>query len=133
MDHTVSAGTAPDPRPAPPRARDARDHNGGFTSIAAVGAAFAGFASHSRNPDALATALAVGITFVGALIGLHVLRVVFRVVVGIARFAVPVAAILAVGCALDWPWAETATRWLCAAGGRGLDLAADGWAALRAR
>lgn len=133
MNHDATAGIAPDPRPEPRHLRAAHDHSSGFAGIAAIGAIFAGFASHSRNPDVLATALAVGITFVGALVGLYALHVVYRATVGVAKIAVPAGAVLLVGCALDWPWAETAVHWLCAAGSKGLDLAAHGWAALRAR
>jgi len=98
-----------------------------------LGAAFAGFISYVRNPDLLSTAFAVGLTFLGALLALHVLHFAFRLAVLLGKIAIPVVAILLIGCALHWPVAETAVDWLRAAGHQGVDLAARGWTALQAR
>lgn len=117
---------------APPPARPANDLTGSFSGIAAVGAAFVGFLSYGRSPDALTTGIAMGVTFVGAIVGLHVLNFVFRLAVMLAKVAIPVLVVLLVGCALDWPVAERAAHWLWSAGHHGADLAARGWSALRA-
>lgn len=98
-----------------------------------LGAAFVGLLSHGRNPDPLATGIAVGGTFLVGLVALHVLRFVMRLCASLAKVAIPVAAVLLLGCALDWPWAQTAVDWLQVAGGRGVEAAEAGWAALRAR
>jgi len=127
------AGAAPVAQPAPPRVRTANDPSGSFSGIAALGAAFAGFLSYGGNPDLLATAFAMGLTFLGALLALHVLHFVFRLAVLLGKVAIPVVAILLVGCALDWPVAERAVDWLRAAGHQGVDLAAQGWTVLQAR
>jgi hypothetical protein len=118
--------------PAPRRARAANDPSGGFAGIAALGAAFAGFVSYSGNPDVLATTIAAGLTFLGALVALHVLHFVFRVAVVVGKIAIPVTAILLVGNALDWGWAVTATDWLLAAGGKALAFAQHAWSGWRA-
>jgi len=120
-------------QPAPSRARTASDPSGGFSGIAALGAAFAGFLSYGRNPDLLSTAVAAGLTFLAALLGLHVLHFVFRLAVLLGKIAIPVVAILLIGCALHWPVAETATHLLREAGHQGVELAARGWTALQAR
>lgn len=117
---------------APPPARPANDLSGSFSAIAAVGAAFVGFLSYGRSPDALTTGIAMGVTFVGAIVALHVLHFVFRLAVMLAKVAIPVLVILLVGCALDWPVAESAAHWLWSAGHDGAELAARGWSALRA-
>jgi hypothetical protein len=117
---------------APRRTRARNDPSGGFAGIAALGAAFAGFVCYGRNPDLLATAIAAGLTFLGALILLHVLHFLFRIAVVAGKIAIPVTAILLVGNALDWSWAETATDWLLAAGGKALSAAQHAWAGWRA-
>jgi hypothetical protein len=117
---------------APPSVRTANELSGSFSGIAALGAAFVGFLSHSRNPDALSTGIAMGVTFVGAFVALHVLHFVFRLAVMLAKVAIPVVVVLLIGCALHWPVAEVAADWLWAAGHHGAELAARGWSALRA-
>ena len=129
----IPACIAPVAQPAPPPVRTANDPTGSFSGIAALGAALAGFLSYGRNPDLLSTGIAVGLTFLGALLGLHVLHFVFRLAVLLGKIAIPVVAILVVGCALHWPVAETAVDWLWAAGHQGVDLAARGWTVLQAR
>jgi hypothetical protein len=119
--------------PAAAPARAANDPSGTFAAIAALGAVFAGFVSHGRNPDLLATGLAAGIVFFAALIALYVLHVAFRATLVLLRFAVPAAAVLLVGCALDWPWAESAVRWLWAAGNEGLAAVHHAWSAASSR
>ena len=118
--------------PALPRVRTANNPSGGFAGIAAVGAAFAGILSYGGNPDLLVTAFAVGSTFLGAFVALHVLHFLFRLAMQLGKVAVPVVAILLLGCALDWPVAERAMDWLREAGHQGVDLAARGWTALQA-
>ena len=113
--------------------RPANDPSGGFAALATLGAGFAGFVSYDRNHDVLLTAMAFGVTFVGAWLGLHVLYVVYRLTVAVGKVALPVGAVLLLGCALDWPWAERAAHWLRAAGSRGIELAEHGFAALRAK
>lgn len=127
----ATAGPAPVAPPALPQARTQRIPTSGFAALAALGAAFAGLVSWHRNPDPLPTALVAGVAFGGAFLGLCALHIVSRLVLAVARVAVPVAAVLLLGCALDWHWAETAVDWLQAAGSRGVDAAARGWAALR--
>ncbi len=122
---------APALAPAPARARAAKGFASGFTGIAALGAVFGGVLSHHRNPDLLTTGLAVGLTFVGALVALYLLHAVFRVAMVVGKVVVPVALLLFVGCALDWPWAERAVHLLHAASSRGLDLAQHAIAMLR--
>jgi hypothetical protein len=101
--------------------------------IAALGATFAGFVSHSRNPDLLATGLAAGVVFFGALIAMYVLHVAFRVTLVLSKFAIPAAAVLLLGCALDWPWAESAVSWLWAAGSESLTAVEHAWSTVGAR
>ncbi len=127
----VLAPTVPPAPPAPTRRRAARDSSVGFAGIAALGGAFAGFLSYGQNPDPLTTALAVCLTLVGVWVGLHVLRAVFRLGVLAGKIAIPVTAVLLLGNALDWGWAETATDWLLAAGRRGFEVAERVWAACR--
>jgi len=127
------ANIAPVAQPAPPCVRIAKEPSGSFPGIAAVGAAFAGFLSYGRIPDLLSTAVAAGLTFLGALLALHVLHFVFRLAVLLVKVAIPVAAILVIGCALHWPVAETAVDWLRAVAHQGVDLAARSWTALQAR
>ena len=145
MNTTTTAGMAlptaarmpppPPPPPVPPAAGCTRQGarglggSGGFAGIAALGAGFAGVVAHGRDPDALATAMVVGITFFGAFFGLHLLQAVFRLTVVAAKIAIPGAILLAVGCALYWPWAEVAVDWLRAAGSGGLAAAERIWAA----
>ncbi len=119
----------PPPAPASPPAR--RDSSAGITALAGLGAAFAGLLSHGRNPDLLTTSIAVGITFAGAFVGLHLLRLLLRLVAAVGKVAIPVAALLLIGCALDWPWAQTAVDWLSVVGGQGVEAAERGWVALR--
>ncbi|HEX5053885.1 MAG TPA: hypothetical protein VFZ65_19055 [Planctomycetota bacterium] len=133
MSNDGTAGIASVPQPAPRSVRVANDPSRGFAAIAALGAAFAGIVSHGRHPDVLSTGLAMGFTFLGALIALHVLHFVYRVTVTLAKIAIPVAAVLLVGCALDWPWAETAADWVRAIGSRGVAVAEHAWVALQAR
>ena len=132
MPH-ASATLAPVPPPLPTQARPAPDSSRGFASIAAVGAVFAGFLSHRQNPDLLATAVAAGLMFLGALLALHILHFAVRVAVVVAKVAVLGVVLLLVGRVLDWPVAESASRWLFAAGQQGVELAARGWMALQAR
>jgi hypothetical protein len=122
----------PQAQPAPP-ARAANDPAGTFAAIAALGALFAGFVSHSRNPDLLATALAAGIVFFAAWIAMYVVHVVLRATLALLKFAIPVAAVLLVGCALDWAWAETAVHWLRAVAEQGIAFVGQAWAAARAQ
>ena len=129
----ASASIAPVAQPAPTRVRTANDSSGGFSAIAALAAAFAGFLSYGQNPDLLSTAVAAGLMFVGALLALHVLHFVFRLAVVVAKVAIPVVVLLLIGRALQWPVAESASRWLSAAGHQGVELAARGWTALQAR
>lgn len=129
----ASASIVPVAQPAPTCARTANDSSRGFSAIAALGAAFAGFLSHSQNPDLLTTAVAAGVVFIGALLALHILQFVFRVTVVLAKGAILVVLLLLVGRALDWPVARSASHWLSAAGHQGVELAERGWAALRAR
>lgn len=128
-----SASTAPVAQPAPPCVRTANAPSGSFSGIAGLGAAFAGLVSYGRNPDLVSTAFAVGLTFLGALLALYVLHFVFRLAVLLVKVAIPVVAILLIGCALDWPVAETAVDWLRTTGHQGVDIAARGWTALQAR
>ncbi|MGE3172167.1 MAG: hypothetical protein AB7O97_06025 [Planctomycetota bacterium] len=124
--------TANPPAPAPPASTPAparSDPAGSFAVVAALGGAFAGFVTHGRSHDWLATALAAAITFFGALAALYVLHVVYRLALSGAKIAIPVALMLLVGCALDWHWAETIVRWLRDAGADGVQAAAQ---ALRA-
>jgi hypothetical protein len=118
------------PPPAP--ARTSADPTRTFAGIAALGAVFAGFLAHDRNPDPLATALAVGITFFGALVALFALHIAYRLAIASTKLAIPVAVILLIGCALDWPWAETAAQWIRAAGHQVMEAAERGWSALQA-
>lgn len=129
----ASASIAPVVKPAPTRERTAQDPSGGFSAIAALGAAFAGFLSYGRNPDLLSTAVAAGLTFVAALLGLHVLHFVFRLAVVVAKVAIPIVILLLIGRALHWPVAESASHWLMAAGHQGVELAERGWTVLQAR
>lgn len=126
----------PQPAPAacasrPPR--DANDPSGTFAAIAAVGATFAGFVSWGRNPELLPTAVTVGFVFFAALLALWALHVVYRLAIAFGKIAIPVALVLAIGCALDMRWAEQSVRWLAKAGERGVALAERGWTALDAR
>lgn len=132
MTH-ASATLAPVPPPLPTCSRPAPDSSRGFTSIATLGAVFAGFLSYRQNPDLLATAVAAGLMFVGALLALHILHFVVRLAVVVAKVAVLGVVLLLVGRVLDWPVAESASRWLFAAGQQGVELAARGWTALQAR
>lgn len=111
-------------------ARSGSDPSGVFAGIAAIGAAFAGFVAHSRNPDLLSTGITVGFTFFAALFGLFVLHVVYRVAVALAKVAIPVGLVLLIGCAMHCRWAETTVRWLKAAGERGIAAATHGYDAL---
>ncbi|MCA8965955.1 MAG: hypothetical protein H6838_19900 [Planctomycetes bacterium] len=133
MTQQGTAAFPPAAPSAPPVVRVVGGASNGFSGIAALGAAMAGFLSYGRDPDLLTTAIAAGLTFVGALIALHVLSFVFRLAVLLGKIAVPVVVILLVGCALDWPWAETAAGWLRTIGSHGLHAAEQGLAALRAR
>lgn len=120
--------------PAPPApARTSHDPSGTFAAIAALGAAFAGYVHHGRDPDLLATAFAVGITFFGAFLALLILHAVFRMTVALGRIVLPVVLVLLVGCALDWRWAEAAVHWLCATGSHGLAAAGRIWESAQTR
>ena len=116
-----------------PPARVTQGPSGTFATIAALGAALAGFAHHSYDPDWLATAFAVGITFFGAFLGLLVLHVVFRMTLAVGRVAMPIALVLLIGCLSDWRWAESAVDWLWAAGSHGLSTAGQIWSSAQAR
>jgi hypothetical protein len=126
------AAPVPLAHPAPPPLRIVHE-TGSFPGIAALGAALAGFVTWQRSPDVLTTAIAAGVTFLGALIALHVLHFVFRVLAGLGKIALPIAVLLLVGCALDWPWAEHAVDWLWHAGRQGVQAAQQGWTTLQAR
>lgn len=136
---TVPAAPAvPPPPPAPAPAADlaakrADRDSGGITALAVLGAAFVGVLSHGRNPDPLATGIAVGGTFLAGLVVLHVLRFALHLLAKLAKVALPVLAVLLLGCALDWPWAESAVHWLRTLGSHGVEAAERGWVALRAR
>lgn len=112
--------------------RQASDPSAVFAGIAALGAGFAGFVSHARNPDLLSTGITVGFTFFAALLALFALHVVYRLAVAGAKIAIPVALVLLIGCALDCRWAKTTVRWLGAAGERGVAAAQHGWSAFAA-
>lgn len=132
--HAAAGPTAAELPPPPPRRfRRHDDSSAGFAAIAALGAAFAGFISHDRNPDLLVTGVAMGVTFVGAFVALHVLRIVYRITVQLAKVAVPVAAVILLGCAFDWPWAERAADWALRTGSHGAAVAKDTFEALRSR
>lgn len=124
---------APVAQPAPVTVRVSNDPAGSFATISAIGAAFAGFVSYAHDPDLLATGFAVAITFFGALIALYVLHVAFRLAVTLGKVAIPAGVILLVGCALDWPWAETTMDWLWTAGSRGVEAAEQGLQTWQAR
>ncbi|MCR9247529.1 MAG: hypothetical protein NXI31_21055 [bacterium] len=121
------------PTPAPATVKVVKESTSSFAGIAAVGAAFAGFVSHADNPDWLATGFAVGLTFFGAFVALHVLHLAFKLAATLGKIAVPLAVVLGVGCALDWQWAETLVDWLGILGARILDAAANAWTGLQAR
>ncbi|MBK8096767.1 MAG: hypothetical protein IPK26_06650 [Planctomycetes bacterium] len=121
--------THPAPLPAPVK----RDPSGTFAGIAALGGAFAGFVHHSYDPDLLATAIAVGITFFGAFLALLVLHAIFKMTLAVGRVAMPIALVLLLGCLLDWRWAEAAVDWLWTAGSHGLSAAGRAWSAAQAR
>ncbi|MBM4063327.1 MAG: hypothetical protein FJ265_19845 [Planctomycetes bacterium] len=132
MTHHACAASVPHAHPAPPPLPAAHG-TGSFPAIAALGAALAAFLTWQRQPDLLTTTIAAGLTFLGALIGLHVLHFVFRVIAAVGKFVLPIAALLLIGCALDWPWAERAVDWIWHAGRQGLHVAEQGWVTLRAR
>lgn len=119
-------------QPAPSPARTGNAPAGTFAAIAALGAVFAGFDAHGRNPDWVTSALAAGLTFCSALVTMYVLHFVFRVTLALLKLAIPVAAVLLVGCSQQWPWAESAVQWLAAVGHRGLVAAEQAWVTLRA-
>jgi len=116
----------------PPVRRSADDPTRAFTGIAALGGVFAGWISYDRNPDLLATGIAAGATFLGALLALWALFIVFRVTMVCVRIAVPVALVLTIGCALDWPWAKSTVRGLLKVASQTVAVAERGWEALRA-
>lgn len=131
MTHHATA-SIPIAYPPPPPPRVAQE-TGSFPGIAALGAALAGFLTWQSSPDLLTTSIAAGLTFLGALIGLHVLHFVFRVLAAVGKVALPIGGLLLVGCALDWPWAEHAVDGLWEMGRQGMHAAEQGWATLRAQ
>ncbi|MEO6596082.1 MAG: hypothetical protein ABIP94_15140 [Planctomycetota bacterium] len=120
-------------QPAPPQVRATSAPSISFSGIAALGAVFAGLLSYGRDPDLLTTGFAAGLTFLGALIALHVLRLAFRLAVALGKIAIPAGAILLLGCALHWTWAETAVDWLRVIGIHGVRAAEQGFAAWQGR
>lgn len=123
----------PPAAPAHPVVRNANDPSGAFTGVAALSGAFAGFLSYSHEPVILPTALAAGVTFLGALVALHVLNLVFRVTFTLGKFAIPAAVILMIGCALDWPWAETAVHYIGLGWDTAVDATSNAWAMWQTR
>lgn len=126
---TEATISAPPPVPAAPACRPSHEPAGTLAVVAALGAAFAGFVSHGRNPDPLATAMLVGGTFFVLLAGLFVLHIVYRLAISATKVALPVAVVLLVGCALDWHWAERAVHWLRVAAHQGVVAVERGWSA----
>lgn len=100
--------------------------------MAALAATFAGFWSYERNPDVLKTGVAVVLTFFGTVLALYVLHFAFRVAVVALKVVIPVAVLLAVGCACDWPWAESTVDCLMAVGSKGAQVADQQWTEWRA-
>lgn len=122
--HTAPVAVPPPPQPV---ARASNTPSAAFVGVAALASAFGGFVTYSHDPAILPTAIAASVTFFGALIALHVLHLAFRVTYALGKVAIPVAAILFIGCVLDWQWAETAVDWTQAILSRGVDAAARGW------
>ena len=91
--------------------------------MAALGATFVGFLSYGRDPDVLTTTIAAGGTFLATWVALYALHIALRVTVMIAKVAVPVAALLFVGCLLDWQWAESLVDWLGWLSSKGAEVA----------
>ncbi len=128
-----AAPVAPAAYVAPPPIRRVSRGSVNFLGMAALAATFAGFLSYERNPDVLKTGVAVVLTFFGTVLALYVLHFAFRVAVVALKVVIPVAVLLAVGCACDWPWAESTVDCLMAVGSKGAQVADQQWTEWRAR
>ena len=130
---TISQPVSIDPPPVPAaRARGSfRASSGSFAIASVIGAVFAGFVTESRTGNGMATATAAVVVFVAAFVGLHLLQLVVHACLQLAKVALPAALILALGCALDWPWAEAAATWSIEMAGRGIEYAGSALASVR--
>ncbi len=133
MTSNPTAVPPPIAQPLSPLPRLACGPSSSYAGIAALAAAFAGIVTYGRESDMLSTALAMGLTFLGAWFVLCVLQFVFRLVVTVTKVVIFAAAILLVGCVLDWHWAECAVDWLRTFGGHAVEAAENGWTAWQAR
>lgn len=124
---TVAMAAAAPAPPPPVAARIAprvlKSDSVSFFGMAALGATFVGFLSYGRDPDVLTTSFAAGATFIGTWVALYALHIALRLTVMIAKVAVPLGALLLLGCVLDWQWAESAVDWLSWLSSKGAEAA----------
>ena len=123
---SAKPGSAAPPSSAPPQTSSKSGK--GVSAIALVAGGIAGFAEYSKNGEPVDAVVSGLIVFALVAIAIFVLLFVLKLLVQVAKLAVPVALVLAVGNFLDWQWAEDATAWLAETGGDLVEAAETAWA-----
>ncbi|MEM6675383.1 MAG: hypothetical protein AAF726_21215 [Planctomycetota bacterium] len=96
----------------------------GLSLLVGGAAGFAEYSSSSATPDAVATgAIVFGVVGVA----LVVLVFVVKILLQLAKVAIPVGALLVVGNLMEWEWAQATTQWLRTAGGEVVVAAEKAW------